>query len=87
MGTQEATWYVVFDGDPAPPARKKITAPTKFLAHVYCDQTAEWIKMLLGTEVNLGPCDIVSDGVAALPKRCTAPSFRSMSIVTKLLDG
>ena len=34
-------------------------------AHVYCGQTAGWIKMPLGTEVNLGPVDFVLDGVAA----------------------
>jgi len=34
--------------------QKKGTAPTQFLAHVYCGQTAGWIKMPLGTEVNLG---------------------------------
>ena len=76
----------VFDGDPAPP-RKKGTAPTQFFAHVYCGQTAGWIKMPLGTEVKLGPGDVVLDGVAAPPERGTAPSFRFMSIVAKRLDG
>jgi len=38
----------VFDGDPAP-SRKKGTAPTQFLAHVYCAQTAGWITIPLGT--------------------------------------
>jgi len=57
------------------PQRKGHTYPAKFLAHVYCGQTAKWIKMPLGTEVNLGPGDVVLDGVAALPKRGTAPSF------------
>jgi len=64
----------VFDGDRALP-RKKGTAPTKFLANVYCGRTAGWIKMPLGTEVNLGPGDVVLDGVAAPPKRCTVPQF------------
>jgi len=76
----------VFDGDPAPP-RKKGTAPTQFLAHVYCGQTAGWIKMPLGTEINLGPGDVVLDGVVAPPKRGTAPSFLPMSIVAERLDG
>ena len=31
----------------------------------YCNQTAGWIKMPLGAEVNLGPGDVVFDGVAA----------------------
>jgi len=32
-------------------------------------------------EVNLGPGDVVLDGVAAPPKRGTANSFRCMSTV------
>jgi len=43
--------------------------------------------MLLGTEVNVGPGDVVLDGVAAPPKRGTAPSFRFMYIVAKRLGG
>jgi len=75
----------VFDGDPAP--AEKGYSPTQFLAHVYCGQTAVWIKMPLGMEVNLGSCDVVVDGVAAPPKRGTAPNFRLISIVAKRLDG
>ena len=37
--------------------------------------------------VGLGPGDVVLDGVAAPPKRGTAPSFRFMSIVAQRLDG
>jgi len=47
------------------PPEKGHTYPSQFLAHVYCDQTAGWIKMPLDTEVNLGPGDVVLDGVAA----------------------
>jgi len=43
--------------------------------------------MPLGMKVNLGPGDVVLDGVAAPPKRGTATSFRFMSIVAKRLDG
>jgi len=43
--------------------------------------------MPLGMEVNLGPGDVVLDGVAAPPKRDTTPSFRFISIVAKRLDG
>jgi len=64
----------VFDGDPAPP-EKKGTATTQFLAHVYCGQTAGWIKMPLGTEVNLGPGDVGLDGVAAPLKGAQPPVF------------
>ena len=61
---------------------KKATAPAQFLAHVYCDQTAGWMKTPLGTEVDVGPGHIVLDGVPALRERGTAaPSFRPMSIV------
>jgi len=35
----------VFDGDPAFPQKKGHSPSTQFLAHVYCDQTAGWIKM------------------------------------------
>jgi len=66
--------FIVFDGDPAPP-REKRHGPTQFLAHVYCGETAGWIKMSLGTEVQLGPGDVVLDGVAAPSKRGTAPQF------------
>jgi len=39
-------------------------------AHVYCGQTAEWIKMALSMEVGLSPGDFVSDGdPAPYPKR------------------
>ena len=51
----------VLDGDPAP--LPKIGAePPKFLAHVYCDQTAGWMKLVLGMEVGLSPDDFVLDG-------------------------
>jgi len=55
----------VFDGDQLP--QKKRHSPTQFLVHVYCGQTAGWIKMPLGTEVNLDPGNVVLDGVAAPP--------------------
>jgi len=43
----------VLDGDPAPLPKKGTEPPAKFLAHVYCVQTAGWIKMVLGMEVGL----------------------------------
>jgi len=50
--------------------------------------TAGWIKMPLGMEVDLGPGHIVLDrDPAPLSKRGTAPSFRSISVVAKWLDG
>jgi len=41
------------DGDPAPPEEKDTTPTTRFSAHVYCGQTAGWMKTPLGTEVDL----------------------------------
>ena len=71
---------LVFDGDPAP--QKKGTAPTQFSVHVYCGQTAGWMKTPLGTEVDLRQGHIVLDGDRAPRESGTAaPSFRSMSIV------
>ena len=65
--------HFVFDGDPAP--QKKGTTAIQFLAHVYCGQTAGWIKTPLGMEVGLGPDDVVLDGNPAPPKRGTVPPF------------
>jgi len=53
----------VLDGDPAPPSQKKKGGHSpRFSAHVYCCQTARCIRIPLGTEVGLGPGDIVLDG-------------------------
>jgi len=48
----------------------------QFSAHVCCSQMGGWIKMPLGTEVDLGQGDFVLDGDPAPPKRGTAPNFR-----------
>jgi len=66
---QDATWY---GGRPKPrglcvrwepsPFPKKGAQPPKFSAHIYCGQTAGWIKMVLGMEVGLSPGDFVLDG-------------------------
>ena len=82
MGVGLGPGNFVFDGDPAPP--EKSTAPTQFLAHVYCGQTAGWIKMPLGTEVDIGPGHIVLDRDPAPPpheRGTAAPSFRPVSVV------
>ena len=49
----------------------------QFSAHVYCAQTAGWIKMPLGMELGLDLSDIVLDGVPAPPpqKRAQSPQF------------
>jgi len=57
--------------------KKRAKPPPNFWP-LYCGQMAGRIKMPLGTEVNLGPGDVVLDGVAAAPpKRGTAPHFTS----------
>jgi len=63
---------IVLDGDPAPP--KRGTVP-QFSTHIYCGQTARWIKMPLSMEV--GPDDIVLDGAQLSPQRTrdTPPEF------------
>jgi len=51
--------HIVLDGEPTP--HPKGHSP-QCSAHVYCGQTAGWIKMPLGTEVDLSSGDIVLDG-------------------------
>jgi len=69
----------VFDGEPATP-RKRDTYPTQFLVHVYCGQTAGWMKTPLGTEVDLGPGEVVLEGVPALRETCTAAPIFSAHV-------
>jgi len=66
----------VLDGDAAPSQKGRGARGRKpqFSAHVYCGQTAGWIKMELGMEVGLGPVHIVLDGdTAPLPKKRAEP--------------
>jgi len=49
------------------PPPKKGQSPTQFLVHVYCGQTAAWIKIPLGTEVGL--CNCVRYGPSYLQKK------------------
>ena len=44
------------------PLLQKGRAPSKFPAHVYCGQTAGWMKQVHGMEVGLSPGDFVLDG-------------------------
>jgi len=78
---QDDSWY---GGRPQPrrlcvgwdtaPSPKRGGTP-QVSAHVYCGQTATRIKMPLGTEVGLGPHDIVLDGdPAPLSKKGRTPS-------------
>jgi len=98
---QDATWYgcrpqprgLCVRWGPSPLPKKEAEpcgrAPLQFSAHVYCGQTAEWIKMALGMEVGLGPVHIVLDGdTAPLPKKGDrAPNFQPILIVAKWLDA
>ena len=63
---------IVLDGDPAISSPKSGQGP-QFSAHVYCGQTAGWIKVALGMEVGLGPADIVLDGEPAPPEKRAQP--------------
>jgi len=62
---------------------------TQFSAHVYCGQTAAWIKMPRGMEAGFGPGYIVLDGDPVPPpkKGHSPPEFRPMFVVAKRLDG
>ena len=54
-------------GPSSPYPKRRLSLPPQFSAHFYCGQTAECIKMPLGTEVGLGPDNIVLDGDPARP--------------------
>jgi len=58
---------------PSYPRKTAHPLPTQFLAHVCCGQTAGWIKIPLGTELNVVSDNVGLDGIAAPPKRGTAP--------------
>jgi len=67
----------MLDGDPAPPPQKGgRVPPPKFSAHVYCGQTAGWMKLVLGKEVGLSPGDFVLDGdQVPFPQKGAPPNF------------
>ena len=48
--------------------------PPKFPAHIYCDQTAAWIKIALCMEVGLSPDDFVLHGDPAPSQKGAEPS-------------
>jgi len=77
----------VFDGDPATSRKKGTPTPTQFLAHVYCGETAGWMKTPLDTEVYLGIGHIVLDVAPAVCERgIAAPFFLPMSIVAMVAN-
>ena len=64
----------VLDGDHVAPSPKG-GGPPKFSAHVYCDQTAGWMKLILGMVAGLSPGEFVLDeDPARLPKRGAEPA-------------
>jgi len=77
---QDVTWYggrprpdyFVLDGDPVAPSPKG-GGPPNFSAHVYCEQTAGWMKLVLGMVVGLSPGEFVLDGDPAPPPKAAEP--------------
>ena len=60
-----------------PPSPKRGLSPLKKIsAHVYCGETAGWIKMALGMEICLSLGDFVLNGDPARPL-----NFRPMFII------
>jgi len=82
---QDTTWHrgrpqprgLCVRWGPSPHLPKKGPEPVpKFLAHVYCGQTAGWIKMALDTEVGLSPGDFLLAGSQLpSPKRGQSPQL------------
>ena len=97
---QDLTWYgarlqprrlCVRWGPRSPLAKRGGGRAPKFSAHVYCGQTAGWMKLVLGTtEVGLSPGDFVLDeDPVPFPKRGRSPlpNFRPISVVAKRLHA
>jgi len=83
---QDAIWY---GGRPRPSTHCVRWGPNspppkghspQFSAHVCCGQTAGWIKMPLGREIDVGPGDIVLDGAKLHPERGTAAALSSAHV-------
>jgi len=72
LGTEEGVGPGDIALDRKPAASKKEHSTPHFLAHVYCSQTAGWIQMSLGTEVDLSPSHIFVRWGSSSPKWGTA---------------
>ena len=80
---QDVTWYgarprpmrLCVRLGPRSPSPKGGAEPRPIFGHVYCGQTAGWMKLVLGMVVGLSPGDFVLDGdPAPSPKGGGAPS-------------
>ena len=58
------------------PIPQKGGGPPKFSGHVYCDQTAGWMKLILGMVVGLSPGEFVLDGDPAQKGQSPLPNFK-----------
>jgi len=73
--------HIVLDGNPAPLPKR---AQPQFSARVCYGQTAAWIEMTLGTELDLGPDDILLREDQLPPKLgAQQPPLFGPSIVAK----
>ena len=70
------------------PPQKAAESPPQFSVHVYCGQTAGWIKVALGMDVGLCSGRIVLDeGKAPLPQKGRSLPILAHAIVAKRLGG
>ena len=79
--------HTALDVDPATSTETGTAACVRIIrVHVYCGQTASWIKMKLGMEVGLGLRQIVSNGdPAPIPKGAQPQIFGH--VLAKRMDG
>jgi len=57
------------------PGRRAPLFPPDFLAHVYCGETAAWMRTQLGTEVDLGKGHTLLYVAAFVRERCAEQSL------------
>jgi len=82
-------------GDPVSHTERGTAAPSHFCGlrknhadHVYCGHaTAGWIRIPLGTEVGLGPSDIVLDGDPAPRARARKGAQQPLTLFGPLYCG
>jgi len=79
---QDVTWYgamprprrLCVGWGPRCPLPKRGRQTPKFLAHVYCDQTVGWMKLVLGMVVGLSPGEFCTRwGPSPLPQKGQSP--------------